>query len=60
MTLTEKVKALRLGESFNVKTGSERTMVLNIAKILNLRISTRARGDKTGKANGFTVTRLPE
>ncbi len=56
MTLTEKVKALRLGQSFNVKTASERTMVLNIAKILNLRISTRARG----KANGFTVTRLPE
>lgn len=55
MTLTARIKSLRIGRSFAVKSESERTQVLNIAKILGLRIITRAR-----KRGGFTVTRLPE
>lgn len=55
MTLTYCVKRLRIGQSFNIKTESERTQVLNIAAILDLRIATRKR-----KRGGFTVTRLPE
>jgi hypothetical protein len=55
MTLTDRVKLLRIGQSFHVKTESERTQVLNIANIVGKRISTRAR-----KRGGFTVTRLPE
>jgi hypothetical protein len=55
MTLTDRVKSLRIGQSFHVKTESERTQVLNTAKILALRIITRAR-----KRGGFTVIRLPD
>lgn len=57
MTLTDRIKTLRIGQSFAVKTESERVQALNIAKILGLRIATRARDNKHG---GFTVTRLPE
>ena len=55
MTLTDRVKTLRIGKSFCVKTESERTQALNVAKVLGLRIATRER-----KRGGFTVTRLPE
>lgn len=55
MTLTEQIKALRIGQSVFLKSASERTMALNIAKVLGLRIATRAR-----KSGGFTATRLPE
>jgi hypothetical protein len=55
MTLTDRIKVLKVGRSFNVKTESERTQALNVANILGRRIITRAR-----KRGGFTVTRLPE
>ena len=54
MTLTDRIKVLKVGRSFNVKTESERTQALNVANILGRRIITLAR-----KRGGFTVTRLP-
>lgn len=56
-SIVRRIKTLRIGQSFAVKTESERVQALNIAKILGLRIATRARDNKRG---GFTVTRLPE
>ena len=55
LALADEIKALRIGQSFNILTESQRVQVLNIAKILGLRIVTKAR-----KVGGFTVTRLPE
>ncbi len=49
-----KLKKLRLGQTFKVKTDLERKSALNIAFVLGITITTRAR-----KRGGFTVTRLP-
>lgn len=48
---------LRIGQSFQVATETARQNVLRSAKLLGVRIVTRARN---GKRGGFTVTRLPE
>jgi hypothetical protein len=55
MTLTDRVKSLRIGQSFVVKTHKERQKVLDDARELLIRVVTRER-----KRGGFTVTRLPE
>lgn len=51
--LTERVKKLKVGRSFTVENETQRKEVLRIAKILGLRLITRAASD--GK---FSVTRL--
>ena len=55
VSLIERVRRLKVGQSITVETESERTQSLNAAKMLRLRITTR----KLTKG-GFTVTRLPE
>lgn len=55
MSLIERVRRLRVGQSITVDTESERTQSLNAGKMLRVRITTR----KLAKG-GFTVTRLPE
>ena len=55
MTLIDRIKTLRIGRSFRVTSESERTQVLNAAKVLGRKVTTRA-----SKRGGFTVTRLPE
>jgi hypothetical protein len=55
MTLTDRLKNLRIGKTFRVMTDAERQTVLREAKTLGLLIHTRP-----SKRGGFTVTRLPE
>jgi len=55
MTISDRVKALRIGHSFKVETHEDRQKVLDEARKLLVRIVTRKR-----KRGGFTVTRLPE
>lgn len=55
MTLTDRIKKLRIGKTIFLADKGERITALNIAKILGLRVTTKAR-----KTWGFTMTRLPE
>jgi hypothetical protein len=55
MTLTDRIKALRIGRSFKVDTHEDRQRVLDEARRLLVRVVTRKR-----KRGGFTVMRLPE
>lgn len=53
MTLVERVRRLKVGKGFIVQTASEQTQVLNIAKALGRRITTRKR-----IKGGWDVVRL--
>jgi hypothetical protein len=55
MDLIERIKKLRLGQTFVVRTDTDRQRATQIAKAQGKLVSTRAR-----KRGGFTVTRLPE
>lgn len=55
MTLIDRIKRLRLGQTFIVQTETERQKATQIALAQGRLVSTRKR-----KRGGFTVTRLPE
>lgn len=52
--LVNRIKQLKTGETFTVLTDRERRDVLQMIRVLSLRIVTKK------AKNGFTVTRLPE
>lgn len=51
----DRLKKLRIGQYFRVKTVAAREAILRDAKTLGINIHTRP-----SKRGGFTVTRLPE